>query len=58
LVKVDTGEELDIEFGDEETLLCAVPSGKALFVVDTKSGEVIAAFVGGSLDVKPEGIVG
>jgi hypothetical protein len=58
LTKVGTGEELDIEFGDKDALLCAVPSGKALFVVDAKSGEVIAAFVGGSLAVKPEGIVG
>jgi len=58
LEREDTNEHLDIEFADEEALLCAVPSGKVLFVVDIGSGEVIAVFVGGSLAVKPEGIVG
>lgn len=52
------GRSLEVSFGDKEVLLCSTPSGKALFVVDPKSKEVIAVFCGGKLDVRPEGIVG
>jgi hypothetical protein len=58
VLETPDGESLEIEFGDKEVLLCATPSGKALFVVDPKSDEVIAVFCGGKLDVHPEGIVG
>jgi hypothetical protein len=52
------GEHLEVEFGDKEVFLCSTPGGKALFVVDPRSDEVLAVFCGGKLDVRKEGIVG
>jgi len=52
------GEELQVEFKEGAVLLCAVPSGRALFAMAVKDEEVVALFAGGKLDVKSEGIVG
>lgn len=54
----DSQHVYSVEFGDTSMLLCAPPGGRSLFVVSQRSKDVIALFCGGSLDIRPEGIVG
>lgn len=53
------GKELDAEVKPHPELY-AIPSGKALLLIDVQGSraKVVAALWGGSLDVRPEGIVG
>jgi len=57
LTNVD-GVSMEVEFGDAEVYLCAVANGKTLFAVDVATDDVLAVWVGGSLDVLSDGIVG
>ena len=52
------GDARTVTFAEGKVYLCATPSGKALFALDKASGDVLAAWCGGSLGILPEGIVG
>jgi hypothetical protein len=52
----DGGETIEVEAGAPYPVLYAIPSGKALLIIE--GNKVLAMIWGGNLDVRPEGIVG
>lgn len=57
-IRCTDGETRTVEFSEGTVRLCGTPSRKALFAVHESSGDIIAVWCGGKLNILPEGIDG